>query len=103
MGKRIRAFDWAETALGAPKQWPQGLKTLANLLLASRQPMFIAWAGIESGFITILSSLFLAISTQRRWELKAGRSGTRPGTCWTHVQSGLRGRIGLDRRFRARP
>ena len=43
MGKRIRAFDWAETALGAPQQWPQSLRTLANLLLASKQPMFLAW------------------------------------------------------------
>ena len=43
MGERIRAFDWARTPLGAPRAWPQSLKTLTALLLASRQPMFIAW------------------------------------------------------------
>jgi PAS domain S-box-containing protein len=43
MGKRMRVFDWAPTALGPPERWPQGLKTLVNLLLASKQPMFVAW------------------------------------------------------------
>jgi PAS domain S-box-containing protein len=43
MGKRIRAFDWEVTPLGSPTGWPQGLKTLVNLLLASKQPMFVAW------------------------------------------------------------
>jgi hypothetical protein len=43
MGERIRAFDWVVTPLGPPGAWPQALKTLVNLLLASRQPMFLAW------------------------------------------------------------
>jgi hypothetical protein len=43
MGKRVRAFDWAAKALGSPEQWPVSLRTLVNLLLASTQPMFIAW------------------------------------------------------------
>jgi PAS domain S-box-containing protein len=43
MGKRVRALDWVATALGSPERWPQGLKTLVNLLLASKQPMFVAW------------------------------------------------------------
>jgi PAS domain S-box-containing protein len=43
MGKRVRAFDWASTALGSPEQWPVSLRTLVNLLLASTQPMFVAW------------------------------------------------------------
>ena len=43
MGARIRAFDWSRSALGAPADWPPSLKTLVNLLLASNQPMFLAW------------------------------------------------------------
>ena len=43
MGSRIRAFDWRATSLGAPEEWPQALKTLVNLLLASKQPMFLGW------------------------------------------------------------
>jgi hypothetical protein len=43
MGRLIRAFDWSETPLGRPSEWPQALKTLVNLLLASKQPMFLGW------------------------------------------------------------
>ena len=43
MGERLRDFPWAATPLGEPARWPQALKTLVALMLASRQPMFIAW------------------------------------------------------------
>jgi signal transduction histidine kinase len=43
MGERIRAFNWDVTPLGPPQEWPQALKTLVNLLLASKQPMFLGW------------------------------------------------------------
>ena len=43
MGARMRAFDWTLTPLGPPENWPQALKTLVNLLLGSKQPMFIGW------------------------------------------------------------
>jgi PAS domain S-box-containing protein len=43
MGRRIRAFDWNRSPLGAPESWPQPLKTVAGILLSSRFPMFVAW------------------------------------------------------------
>jgi PAS domain S-box-containing protein len=43
MGARMRAFDWSRTPLGEPAGWPQPLKTLVGLMLASEQPMFMAW------------------------------------------------------------
>jgi signal transduction histidine kinase len=43
MGERIRAFDWGATPLGFPEVWPQALKSLINLLLVSKQPMFLGW------------------------------------------------------------
>ncbi|WP_181705999.1 sensor histidine kinase [Chthonobacter rhizosphaerae] len=43
MGERIRAFDWSSTSLGHPSGWPETLRTLIRVMLASRQPMFIAW------------------------------------------------------------
>jgi signal transduction histidine kinase len=43
MGERIRTFDWCATPLGPPPGWRQPLKTLVNLLLASKQPMFLGW------------------------------------------------------------
>jgi PAS domain S-box-containing protein len=43
MGRAMRQYDWSRTALGEPALWSQALKTLAELMLASTQPMFMAW------------------------------------------------------------
>jgi PAS domain S-box-containing protein len=43
MGAAMRAYDWANSSLGIPDQWPQPLKTLVGVLLAADQPMFIGW------------------------------------------------------------
>jgi PAS domain S-box-containing protein len=48
MGGRIRAHDWAASPLGAPDGWPQPLKTLVALMLASEQPMFMAWGAAQT-------------------------------------------------------
>jgi PAS domain S-box-containing protein len=43
-------MDWSTSPLGNPADWPQSLRTLVNLLLNSKFPMFIAW-GQELGFL----------------------------------------------------
>jgi PAS domain S-box-containing protein len=43
MGRAMRQHDWTRTALGEPALWSQALKTLVELMLASTQPMFMAW------------------------------------------------------------
>jgi PAS domain S-box-containing protein len=43
MGARMRAHNWLASPLGSPEHWAQPLKTLAGVMLASNQPMFIAW------------------------------------------------------------
>ena len=43
MGALIRAYDWASTSVGAPENWPQGLKTAVRIMLTSRQPIWIGW------------------------------------------------------------
>ena len=43
MGTRMRAFGWADTALGAPENWPRSLKTAVRIMLTSRQPIWIGW------------------------------------------------------------
>ncbi len=43
MAERIRRHDWAATPLGPIETWPQSLKTAADLMLASPQPVYIAW------------------------------------------------------------
>lgn len=43
MRARCRDFDWASTALGPVPTWSQSLRTVARLVLASRNPMFLWW------------------------------------------------------------
>jgi len=38
-----RAFDWSSTPLGPSTSWPQSLRTITAMLLASRNPMFLWW------------------------------------------------------------
>ncbi|MFC4454749.1 ATP-binding protein [Deinococcus sonorensis] len=43
MSVRMRAFDWNASPLGPPHGWPAELRTYVNLMLTSRQPMYLAW------------------------------------------------------------
>lgn len=43
LGRMMRAHPWERSALGPPDGWPQRLRALVDLMLDSRQPMFIAW------------------------------------------------------------
>jgi PAS domain S-box-containing protein len=46
----MRARDWSDSPLGPPERWPQPLRSVVGLLLASKFPMFVAW-GPELGFL----------------------------------------------------
>lgn len=39
----IDSHRWASSPLGEPSAWPQPLKTLVQVMLGSKQPMFIVW------------------------------------------------------------
>jgi len=43
MGERLRGLDWRGTPLGPVEGWPEALRTLVALMLASNQPMYIVW------------------------------------------------------------
>jgi signal transduction histidine kinase/CheY-like chemotaxis protein len=43
MGERIRAHPWAQTPLGEPGFWPQGLRTAVRILLTTGHPTLIFW------------------------------------------------------------
>jgi len=43
MGRRIRAFDWARTALGPIAGWPASLRTTVGLILRSPVPIVTLW------------------------------------------------------------
>jgi signal transduction histidine kinase len=43
MGARIRAHQWAQTPLGEPQFWPQGLRTTVRVMLTTGHPILIFW------------------------------------------------------------
>ena len=43
MGHLIRAYDWGNSPLGVPQEWPQTLRSAVRLMLTSSHPMFIWW------------------------------------------------------------
>jgi len=43
MGARIRAFDWAQTPLGAADRWPQSLRSAVSILLPSKAQIVLFW------------------------------------------------------------
>jgi PAS domain S-box-containing protein len=43
MGALIRNYDWSQTSLGMPGQWPQSLRLSISMILNSRFPMFLFW------------------------------------------------------------
>jgi PAS domain S-box-containing protein len=43
MAGRLRALDWRRTDVGAPDTWPETLRVVVGLCLASRSPSFVCW------------------------------------------------------------
>lgn len=43
MAAHIRALDWSMTPLGSTEQWPQSLKAIVDLMLASPSMMSLVW------------------------------------------------------------
>ncbi len=43
MAQLIRQYDWASTEFGAIPTWPPTLRTVVNLMLNARFPMFVYW------------------------------------------------------------
>lgn len=49
-GALMRSLDWTKSPLGPPELWSQPLRTLVDVILDSKFPMFVAW-GPELGFL----------------------------------------------------
>jgi PAS domain S-box-containing protein len=47
-GVLIRQYDWQASPLGPPERWPAALQTLLIVMLASKQPMFVAWGSRQT-------------------------------------------------------
>lgn len=43
MAQLIREFDWSQTSLGPVNTWPKSLRTCVQIMLTSRQPIWLGW------------------------------------------------------------
>jgi PAS domain S-box-containing protein len=43
MGELTRNYNWSDTPVGDPDQWPQSLRNTVSLILSSKFPMFLWW------------------------------------------------------------
>ncbi len=43
MGEFTRSYNWSQSVIGDPLQWPQSLKLTLSMILSSRFPMFLWW------------------------------------------------------------
>ena len=59
MARAMREADWSASPLGHPRQWPQSLRSVVNLVLGSAFPMFVSWGPqfatlYNDGYATVL-------------------------------------------------
>jgi PAS domain S-box-containing protein len=43
MGELTRKYNWSQTSVGNPDNWPQSLRTTVSIILSTRFPMFLWW------------------------------------------------------------
>src|SRR5579872_7491094 len=68
LGQLVREFDWAKTPLGALDTWPQSLKTVVRVLLASRFAMWMSW-GPELTFLYNDDYARMTLGKKHPWAL----------------------------------
>ncbi|MGE3537729.1 MAG: ATP-binding protein [Candidatus Tectimicrobiota bacterium] len=82
MGERIRAFDWANHALGPLERWPRSLQITMRLMLTSRYAMWMGW-GPELYFFC--NDAYLpTVGLKERWVL-----GASARTVWAEIWSDI--------------
>ena len=86
MGARMRAFDWAATALGAPETWPQSLRTVVRIMLDSRYAMWMLWGPDLTFFCN--DAYLPTVGIRRDWVL-----GARADRVWAEIWPDIGPRI----------
>ena len=66
---RMRELDWSATPLGPVEQWPQALRTIVRVVLASGYPMAICWG---PDFVVLFNEAYLPMLGTNPW-LSLGR------------------------------
>jgi len=86
MGARMRALDWAGTAIGDPADWPQSLRTVIRILLTSRFAMWMAWGADLTFFCN--DAYLPTTGSKRDWVL-----GARSDVVWAEIWPDIGPRI----------
>src|SRR5262245_54711473 len=79
MGALIQTIDWSATPVGPPSQWPQSLRTVLSVCLASRFPMLTMW-GPE--LIQFYNDAFRPILGATKHPHSMGQRGS---DCWAEI------------------
>jgi signal transduction histidine kinase len=79
MGALMRAYDWTATPLGAPRLWPQSLRTAVRILLNTNHPMLLYWGPELIQFYNDAYSRTLG--TERH----PSALGARGPDCWAEI------------------
>jgi signal transduction histidine kinase/CheY-like chemotaxis protein/PAS domain-containing protein len=66
LGELIRHHDWSSSGLGDPALWPQSLKTVTSMLLASSVPIVLLW-GVKG--IMIYNDAYSVFAGERHPQL----------------------------------
>ena len=83
MGALIRAFDWSQTAIGAPDTWSPTLRIMVRFLLANRFPLLLWWG---EKYISIYNDAYRPVlGTKHPWAL-----GQPVSECWSEIWDVLR-------------
>ena len=79
MGERTRNFDWKNTTLGVPENWPPALQNLLSLMLANRFPMILWWG---SDYIQFYNDAYIPISGLKHPDNVLGKQAK---DCWQEI------------------
>ena len=83
-GAHLRALDWSATPLGPLEQWPQALRTIVRVVLASGYPMAICWG---PDYVLLYNDAYRPIAgTKHPWALGRGAREVYP-EAWDFIGS----------------
>ncbi len=78
MGRRIRAFDWSKTPLGATATWSPALRMMVSFLLANRFPLLLWWG---PQYVSIYNDAYRPVlGAKHPWAL-----GQPVSECWKEI------------------
>ncbi|QKZ14309.1 PAS domain-containing protein [Spirosoma sp. KUDC1026] len=85
MTQLIRQYNWSQTTLGSPAQWPRSLQTTLGIMLQSAFPMFLWWGTDRIQFYNDTYAPNLSPTMNQATAL-----GEKGASYWAEIWSALR-------------